>query len=131
MAKKKRTKARRCGVCKHIKYGKVNQETGEQEDSICTLFHHYLSHDDVLWGVDCNSFERIPYTCASCGADIVKGCRKANIISPFRYRSGKHKGKVKPCCDTPDWRYCPNRDCEAIDAIICKNCGAYYGEITW
>lgn len=123
------TYSKRCLVCKHVKHTEPDKE-GHQE-SICKLFNHYLSYEDVHKKVDCNRYERIPHTCASCGTDIIKGCRKAKCKSPFRYRSGKHKGEVKLCCDNPDWRYCPNRECEAIDAIICKNCGSYYGEITW
>jgi len=121
------TYSKRCGACKHVKYTEPDKE-GNQE-RICTLFNHYLSFEDCHIKVDCNSFDRVPYTCASCGADITKGCRKAS--NPLTYRSGKNKGKVKPCCDNPDWRVCPNRDCEADGALICKNCGYYYGFETW
>ena len=117
-----------CGICKQIIFGELNQKTGKESESICKLFNHILSRDDVLTKVDCNSFERRPHTCASCGTDITKYCRKSG--NPLRYRSGKHKGAVKPCCDNPDWRQCPNKECDG-EATICKNCGYYFGMIDW
>lgn len=117
-----------CGICKQIIYGEVDQKTGKESDSICKLFNHVLSREDVLNFVECNSFERRPPTCASCGAEITQYCRKSG--NPLRYRSGKHKGEVKLCCANPDWRHCPGKDCEG-EAIICRNCGQYWGMETW
>lgn len=117
-----------CGICKHIIYGQVNQETGVESDSVCKLFNHVLSREDVLTVVDCNSFERKLHTCASCGAEITKYCRKAG--NPLTYHHGPRKGQVKQCCDNPDWRICPNKDCDG-EAVVCKNCGYYYGFISW
>ena len=128
MAKKMKKEKPHCGICKSIQYGKMNQTTGQEEDSICKLFNHVLSRKDILDVVDCNSFERKPFTCASCGTDIVGGTKASN---PLRYRSGKHKGEVKPCCDNPDWRFCPNKECDGDDAIVCRNCGWYYGDVNW
>ena len=119
-----------CLVCKHAKHTEPDKE-GHQE-SICKLFNHYLSKDDVHKKVDCNSYERMPYTCASCGADITNSCRKAP--TPLKER-GKNKGKPIECCKNPDFRKCPNKECGnqdyGITAIICKNCGYYYGFETW
>lgn len=120
------TYSKRCGVCKHVKYTEPDKD-GNQE-RICKLFNHYLSKEDVYTKVDCNSFERVPYICASCGADITSSCRKTSI--PLK-ESGKNKGQPIECCKNPDFRKCPNKGCEADGAIICKNCGYYYGMVTW
>lgn len=115
-----------CLVCKHIRHTKPDKE-GTQL-SFCILCNEVVPKEDLYEKVNCNSYQRIPVTCASCGDDIIGGKKASN---PLRYRSGKNKGKVKPCCDNPDWRVCPNRDCEAEGALICKNCGYYWGDITW
>lgn len=120
------TYSKRCGVCKQVKHTEPDKD-GNQE-SICKLFNHYLTKEDVHTKVDCNNFDRVPYSCASCGADIIGGSKASN---PLTYCSGKNKGKTKLCCKNPDWRVCPNRECEADGAIICKNCGYYYGMETW
>ncbi len=78
--------------------------------------------------------EKKVQTCASCGEEITDKCIK--VKNPLEYKKGKNKGKVKPCCKNPDWRVCPNTDCENVDeydspALICKNCGYYYGMMTW
>ena len=114
--------------CLRCKNFIVKDENKPTQEYICSLFNHVISSDDVFKKVDCNSYQSRPYTCASCGAEIIGGKKVSN---PLRYRSGKNKGKTKPCCDNPDWRVCPNRDCEADVAIICKNCGYYWGDITW
>lgn len=68
-------------------------------------------------------------TCASCGALITT--KSPKVKNPLRYKKGKNKGKEKPCCKHPDWRRCTYEDCEADGAIVCINCGMYYGAITW
>jgi hypothetical protein len=120
-----------CGICKQIVYGEMDQKTGKESDSICKLFNHILSREDVLTIVECNSFERRPHTCASCGTEITQYCRKAK--NPLTYHHGPRKGQDKQCCDNPDWRKCPGEitsNCEG-EAIICRNCGYYYGLETW
>ena len=69
----------------------VKDEHKPTQEYICSLFNHIISSDDVFKKVDCNSYHRRPYTCASCGAEIIGGKKVGN---PLRYRSGKNKGKV-------------------------------------
>jgi len=78
--------------------------------------------------------EKTKTTCASCGGIIDDTCKMAK--NPLRYKGGEKKGKIKKCCKYPDWRKCPNEDCESnydgiTPALICSNCGRYYGQITW
>ncbi len=114
-----------CLNCKHVRHS-IPDENGKQ-DSFCKLLDTLLPRMDVIEKVDCNKFKRSPHTCASCGAEIVGGKKVSN---PLRYKKGKNKGKVKPCCDNPDWRVCPDKWCEG-DAVVCKNCGYYFGMMTW
>ena len=120
----------KCLVCKHIKHTELD-EKGNQE-SICKLFNHYVSKDDLYKKVDCTNYVRIPYSCASCGYDVTSSCKKAT--TPLKTR-GKNKDKPIECCKNPDFRYCPNKECEnqdySIIAKICMNCGYYYGFETW
>ena len=118
---------KKCSICRHIAFGEVDQKTGVEADSVCKLFNLVLSKEDFI-EVDCDSFDRRPHTCASCGADITKSCKKAS--NPLTYHHGPRKGQTKQCCSNPDWRCCPGRDCEG-EAIICRNCGHYYGMETW
>lgn len=72
--------------------------------------------------------------CVSCGAYITSSNR--TVKNPLRYKKGKNIGKVKPCCENPDWHKCENFDCEAnhdgeTPALMCISCGAYWGDITW
>ena len=67
--------------------------------------------------------------CSSCGATITKKCRKVSTPIQRRGSYAKEERPIK-CCKNPDFRVCPNKDCEG-EAIICLNCGYYYGMITW
>lgn len=67
--------------------------------------------------------------CVSCGHPVTDGNPKAK--NPVRYKSGKRKGEEKKCCKDPNLRHCNNKHCEAETAIMCLNCGKYYGDITW
>ena len=73
------------------------------------------------------------YTCASCGAEITNKCKK--ICVPLQSR-GRNSGKDIKCCGNPDFRECPNKNCECkteydITARTCINCGYWWGMETW
>jgi hypothetical protein len=66
-------------------------------------------------------------SCASCGHKIDGNHKK--VSTPL-----KRKYPIR-CCPEPDFRECPNPECEGMyfdqPARICRNCGYYYGSITW
>ena len=71
-------------------------------------------------------------SCVSCGAKITNGCKK--VSTPIHVK-GSYSGKKIKCCSNPDFRECPNQGCENHEydstALICKNCGYYFGYETW
>ena len=80
---------------------------------------------------DLIDMEKKRKTCWSCGTEITNKCRKAKV--PIQ-TSGRNVGKPFLCCEKPDFRNCPNPGCEARTigvALICLNCGSYFGFETW
>ena len=122
-------RSRKCKNCLYHRYSEPDDK-GHQE-MFCKIDNHKVEGHEWETTTDCENFESEPYTCASCGTPITKGLRKTS--NPLEYKRGKNKGKEKKCCDNPDWRVCPGPPgdyCEG-EAIACRNCGAYYGDITW
>jgi hypothetical protein len=123
-------RSKKCKNCLYHRYSEPD-EKGYQE-MFCILDGHKVEKDEWEKITDCENFESEPFYCASCGTAITKDLEKTS--NPLVYKRGKNKGKEKKCCDNPDWRVCPGPDeeygCEG-EAIVCRNCGYYYGLETW
>jgi hypothetical protein len=123
-------RSKKCRNCIHHEWSEPD-DNGNQ-DLFCKIDGRKIKHEKWNEYTKCSDFKSEPFYCASCGTAITKELRKAE--NPLTYRNGKNKGEEKKCCANPDWRVCPGPDdeygCEG-EAIICRNCGYYYGLETW
>lgn len=122
-------RSKKCRNCINNKYSEPD-ENGHQ-DLFCKIDGHKIEREKWNEYTKCSDFKPKPFYCASCGTPITNKLMKA--YNPLEYKRGKNKGKEKKCCANPDWRVCPGPDeygCEG-EAIVCRNCGYYYGMETW